>query len=122
MDRKGFTNIEIFLIVAVFSTVYLIGMFNFSYAFETDYLSDAYDQRISLIEMQSELYASLNEDLFLDSSVIYIYVEDLIESNLISVNSDGDVIDPTNENNTLNNLKIKVELNDGEYVASVVEI
>lgn len=122
LNQKGFTSIEIFGIIAIFSVVYIVGLVNYSYAFNVDYEQEAYEQTLSLIEMQSELYASLNEELFEDSTIIYLYVSDLIENNFISVDEEGNLVDPTNENSNLNNLKIKVILTDGEYVASVVEI
>lgn len=122
MNNKGYTTIEIFGVIAVFSAIYLFGMVNVSYAFSSDYELEYYEKTLNLIENQSLVYANLNEDLFEESDVIYLYVEDLIEMNLLTVDEDGNLANPTSKNETLNKMKIKVVLVDGEYVASIVEI
>lgn len=122
MNKKGFTVVEIFAVIAVFSVIYLISMVNASYAFSFDYKKEAYEEKINMIEMQSELYASMNEDLFLDTSVIYLYVSDLVDNNLIVTSENGDVTNPLSESSNLNNLKIEVFLINGEFEASVLEL
>lgn len=121
-NNKGFTSIEIFIVVLVFTAMYSVVMINATYAYENDADEIAYSNKINIIENQAQIYASLNEDLFEDTTVIYFYVEDLIESNLIVTNEEGNVANPLSETSNLNNLKIKVVLIDGEYIASVVEV
>lgn len=108
LNNKGFTNIEIFTILLVFSVIYLVGIVNTSHAFSDETYQIAYDSKINLIKTQAQSYAFENIDLFKEKDVIYIYVTDLIDQGYITADEDGNVINPLEVGETLNNLKIKL--------------
>lgn len=115
MNNKGFTNIEIFLVIVVFSAIYLVSMVGFSSAFEpaadtASYEEAVYDAQINLLLGQAESYAQANSHLFMDTTVIYTYVNELVSNNYFQDGTD------------LGNLKIKIVKTDNVYTASVVEI
>lgn len=110
MNNKGFTNVEIFIVIVVFSAIYLISIVEVSSAFEVDYDQLAQENYYSLIEMQAELYATINEDIFEETSVVYIYLEDLIQNGLITQSEEKE------------NLKIKIVNTNNEYTATIVEV
>lgn len=122
INNKGFTSIEIFLVILVFSSIYIVGMVNVSHAFDTDYDELAYNELINLIEIQAEFYAENNENLFEDSTITYIYVSDLVEYGILSTDENGNVSNPQSPGEYLNNLKIKLINIDNKITASIVEI
>lgn len=110
MKNSGFTTIEMFIVVIIFSAIYLVSTVNVSSAFETDYDEISSETEENLVLIQAELYASMNEELFTDTTVIYIYVDDLIESSFYSSDAGTE------------NFKIKVIKDGNDYEASKLEI
>lgn len=107
-NKRGFSTIEILIVVAVFSVVYIGAAMNVSHAFDIDIIQEEYNQKINLIEIQAEAYAANNLSLFFESEEIYIYVKDLIDANYLIGDENGLIINPLEPNKNLNNLKIKL--------------
>lgn len=122
LNNKGFTNLEMFSIIVLFSVAYLVVLLNVSYAFEDDSDQIAYDTKISLIEACAQTYALYEDGVFDDEDTIYIYVYDLIEEGYLIADEDGLVDNPLESGETLNNLKIKLVYNNGEVEVSLVTI
>ncbi len=121
MNNKGFTTIELLVVLGIFSIVYFAGVVNFTYAFETDEIEVAYDHTINLIELQAKEYALNNQNIFETDTVVYVYVKDLIEYNYLAAEN-GIIIDPRETNKNLNDIKIKLEKNGENISSSIVEI
>lgn len=107
-DNRGFSTVEILIVVAIFSVIYIGAAMNVSHAFDIDIIQDEYDQKINLIEIQAEEYAANNLSLFFEEEEIYIYVKDLIDANYLIGDENGLIINPLEPNKNLNNLKIKL--------------
>ncbi len=122
MKSNFFSKIELLIVIVVFTVIYFIGVSNVTYAFSTDVEEFEYNNKINIIEKQSELYAINNTELFGEGDTIYIYVNDLIENNYIKTDEDGKIKDPLNPGKNLNELKIKIEKNQENYKVSIVTI
>ncbi len=122
MNNKGFTTIELLIVVLVFSLVYFVSVLNVTYAFETDTDEVAYNQVINLIEKQAESYAFDTEGFFAEDDTVYIYVKDLVEFNYFKADENGNVVNPSIPSKYLNDEKIKVEKIGEKIVATIVKI
>ncbi len=122
LNNKGFTTIELLIVVFVFSIVYFVSVLNVTYAFETDNTEVSYDQKITLIEKQAEIYASDTDGFFAEEDTIYLYVKDLIEYGYLKADEDGNVVNPLTPNKFLNDDKIKIEKIGEKIVATFVKI
>lgn len=122
LNNKGYSNIELLGVLAVFSVMYILSVSNVTHALEINPAQDAYDEQMNIIQIQALAYANFVDDLFKEEeTVTYIYVEDLIEANFMSA-EDGVIINPLETNKNLNKVKIKIEIIEEEIVASVVEL
>ena len=121
MNKKGYTTIELLIVIGLFSIAYLVGTINVSHAFSYDENNTAYEAKINLIEHQAKEYAKANsETLFKDANTINIYANDLVKNNYFAGNGNGSILDPRDENKTLNDLKIEIT-KDGDNYTSVVK-
>lgn len=108
-------------ILLVFTIVYFVVATKMSYAFTYDEDKERYDSKISSIIDSAKSYAEKNPDLFADTDTIYVTVNELIEKQaIIPDDTEGNVKDPSNENNNLNSLKIRLTYKDDVYDAVVL--
>ncbi len=122
MNSKGFTVVELVVVLSLFSIAYFVGVSSVSHAFEVDPIQTEYDSIINIIELQAEEYAYNNESLFSEGDVSFIYVKDLIEANYLATDNNGNIVDPLSPNKTLNDLKLKIVRDEDVISASVVTI
>ena len=121
VNKKGYTLIELLIVMIIFGIITAIFVGTTSYAFK-DNTDEYYKIRINNIESNAKRYAMTLEELKTEDSKI-ITVKDLVNAGYISSdNKDGDVIDPRNSNATLNNMKIKLTYDEAKgYKATVIE-
>ncbi len=122
MNNKGFTTIELLIVVAVFTIIYFIGVSSVSYAFSTSETDLKYDDIINIIEVQAQTYAENNSDIFKEENTVYVYVKDLIENKYLVANENGKIMNPQEPNKDLNDLKIKIEKKEDKIETNIVEI
>ena len=81
---------------------------------------DLYNLKISSIEEQAAIYAEAHTDMFAESNDVYMTVEELALNNAIISTSEGVVADPRDNDETLNELRVKITNNEDEITAEVL--
>ncbi len=119
-NKKGYTGVELLIVVAVFSVVYFVGANVISKNFDVNYVEDLYNLKISSIEEQAAIYAEAHTDMFAESNDVYMTVEELALNNAIISTSEGVVADPRDNDETLNELRVKITNNEDEITAEVL--
>lgn len=122
LKSKNIILYEILAVLGLFTIVYFSLAVKASHAFEYDSKTEAYNNKINLIQMMSEKYAENNLDLFEKKENIYITVSDLVKNNYFSPDDeDGNVFDPTSEIRTLNDLKIRLTYKDEVVTSKIIK-
>ena len=121
MNRKGYTVIELIIVMIIFGVITAVTIGATSYAFK-DNSDEFYKVRISNIESNAKRYAMTLEEVKTEGSKVII-VNDLVEAGYLSAdNEKGDIIDPRNSKATLNNVKVKLTYNEKNgYKAKVIK-
>src|SRR5574344_3032614 len=119
MNKKGYTVVELLIVIAVFTIIYFVGVANVSYAF-SDNVKINYENRLNLIKKQAEVYAKdKSQELFKDNDNITIYAKDLVKNGYFAGNANGDIEDPRDEAKTLNDLKIEITKSGDTYTVNI---
>lgn len=118
MNKKSIIVLSI--ILGIFTIGYFTSAIIVSKNFKGNYEEELFEQKIAAIETQAAIYAENTEDLFKDEKSIYYTIEELALANVIVSNKDGVVLDPRDNNNELNNLKVKITNEDGKVTAKVL--
>lgn len=119
-NKKGYTGVELLIVIAVFTVGYFVAVNAISYNFDVDYQNDLYNLKIASIEEQAEVYAETNNEIFAEGNDVYMTVEELALNNAIISTSEGLVADPRNSEETLNDLRVKITNNDEKITAEVL--
>ena len=119
-NKKGYTGVELVIVIAVFTVGYFLIANTLSYNFDVDYEEDLYNLKIASIEEQAAIYAEGHTDMFVESNDVYMTVEELAVNNAIISTSDGVVADPRDSENTLNDLRVKITNEDEKITAEVL--
>lgn len=121
MNSKNTMRFILLGVLLVFTIFYFVTANNMSHAFEYDELQEKYNIKINLIKSMAEIYAKKNMDIFDEKNVVYITVQDLIDSHMIdSDNDNGDLKDPTSEVKILNAIKIRLTNKEGKILSKVL--
>ena len=116
-DKKLIALVAILLI---FTIGYFTIANKISYAFVIDYDRDKeYENTIDIIKKSAIVYGEKNPDLFKENNTIYIKVQDLIDKNFLIGDENGDIINPLEENETLNSNVVKIKFEDDKVSAEV---
>lgn len=119
-NKRGYTGVELVIVIAVFTVGYFLIANTLSYNFDVDYEEDLYNLKIASIEEQAAIYAEGHTDMFVESNDVYMTVEELAMNNAIISTSDGVVADPRDSENTLNDLRVKITNEDEKITAEVL--
>lgn len=119
-NKKGYTAVELIVVIAVFTVGYFVTANILSKSFDVNYEQDLYDLKIASIEQQAAIYGENHTELFAESSDIYMTVEELALANVIISTKEGVVADPRNNEDTLNDLRVKITNNDENVTAEVL--
>ena len=107
MNKKGYTVLELLIVIIVFGIITAVTLSATSYAFR-DNTDEYYESKVSDIESNARRYGSTLEELKTEGSKV-ITVKELVDAGYLSSdNKNGDIIDPRNEKKTMNNVKIKI--------------
>lgn len=120
MNKKGYSAVELIVVLAVFSVIYFVGANIISKDVNVNYEEEMYALKIDSIETQAVLYAKLNSDIFAEESQVYLTVADLVNANVVISNEDGEVIDPRDNESSLNDVRVKVTQDGDEVTAEVL--
>lgn len=116
MEKNGYTMPEMIILLVVVGIGYFVLANHLSYAFSVNYEDEMYAQTISYLEENAVIYAEANPDNFEE----YMTVDELVEKNMV-LNEDGKVLDPRDENKSLNDLRIKLTKKDDKITAEVLD-
>ena len=119
-NKKGYTAVELVIVIAVFTVGYFVTANLLSRDFDVDYEQDLYDLKIAAIEEQAAIYGEAHTEIFVEGNDAYMTVEELALENVIISTSEGVVADPRNSEETLNDLRVKITSNDDEVTAEVL--
>ncbi len=120
MKNKGYTVVELVIVLAVFSLFYFIGVGVIAKDINVNYEDTMYEQKIAAIEEQASIYAKSKDELFKDSDTIYLTVKELADAAAIISNKDGEVTDPRDGKSNLNEIKVKITNIDSKVTAKVL--
>lgn len=115
MNNKGYTIPELVVVIVVIGVGYFLVANHLSYAFDVNYEDEMYAQTIKYIEENAQIYAEANLDTFSE----YMSVDELVEKGFL-LNTDGKVIDPRDQNKSLNDLRIKLTRKGDKVTAEVL--
>ncbi len=110
LSKLGYTKIEMLIVVVLLGIVAFITINKTSYAIAIDNTKSV-NELLKLIELQAEEYASDNLSLFKENDTAFILVDDLVKSNYLIGNKEGDVTNPADNSKKYNDNKIKLEYN-----------
>ena len=119
-NNRGAVSVSLIILLAVFTVGYFMLANRFSYDFDVNYEDDLYDLKIAFIEKNAAIYAEEHEELFAESSDVYMTVEELALANVIISNTEGVVDDPRNNEDNLNDLRVKITNKDDVITAEVL--
>ena len=119
-NNRGAVSVSLIILLAVFTVGYFMLANRFSYDFDVNYEEDLYDLKIASIEKNAAIYAEEHEELFAESSDVYMTVEELALANVIISNTEGVVDDPRNNEDNLNDLRVKITNKDDVITAEVL--
>ncbi len=120
MKKNGYSAVELLIVIVLLGVITLGVVISTSNAFKDD-AGEIYEETTYLILRQAELYGK-NSSTLEQEGVQIITVRDLVESKYyVSVNQEGNVVDPRNSKATLNGLKIKLVKEGEEVKASLLE-
>ena len=121
VNKRGYTVIELIIVMILFGVVTAITISATSYAFK-DNSEEFYKARVNNIESNAKRYGMTLEEVKTEGSKIII-VNDLVEAGYLSADNDkGDIIDPRNSKATLNNVKIKITYSEEKgYKATLIK-
>ncbi len=121
MQKNGFTKIELLVFLAIFTVVYFVIVNKVSYSFMDDASEQMYATTIEAIEKQAVLYGENDKTIFNEKGSAYITVKDLIDKGYyFGDDEEGNVEDPRDFDNNLNDLKIKIVNKDDKISAKVL--
>lgn len=118
---KRNTIIELAVILGIFTIGYFALAFTISKDFKGDYKEELYQNKISAIETQAAIYAEGKKELFEKENSIYLTVEELAKENAIISNEEGVVYNPRNNEENINDLKVKITLANDKVTATVLD-
>lgn len=119
-NKKGYTGVELLIVIAIFTVGYFVAVNTISANFDVNYQEDLYNLKIDSIEEQAEIYAENNSNIFAESNDVYMTVEELALNNAIVSTSEGVVADPRDNEETLNDLRVKITNKDDKITAEVL--
>ena len=120
MKKNGYSAVELLIVIVLLGVITLGVVISTSNAFKDD-AGEIYEETTYLILRQAELYGK-NSSTLEQEGVQIITVRYLVESKYyVSVNQEGNVVDPRNSKATLNGLKIKLVKEGEEVKASLLE-
>ena len=107
-------------ILALFTTIYFFAINKISYAFSNDYdVNKAFSTYIDTIKQCAIAYGKANLDMFKEEKIIYIKVQDLIDNNYLIPDEKGNIVNPLNNNETLNSKIIKLKYENEKILVEV---
>lgn len=121
MNNKGYTVIELIIVMVIFGIITAVAIGTTSHAFKED-TEEYYRVRVKDIESNAKRYGMTLEEVKTEGSKV-ITVKDLVDAGYLSPdNEKGDIINPRNQKTTMNNTKIKITYSEEKgYEATLIK-
>ena len=121
MNNKGYTVIELIIVMIVFGIITAITIGATSNAFKDD-TDTYYKVKVKDIEANAKRYGMTLEEVKTEGSKV-VTVKDIVDAGFLSPdNKDGDILDPRNQKVTMNNTKVKITYSEEDgYEATLIE-
>ncbi len=120
MNSKGYTLVEMGILIAVVGVAMLLVLLNTSYAF-VDNGEVLYESKVNTILAHAEVYGETSTSLSTDG-VLIVTVNELIESGTLIGDENGEIVDPRDESDTLNDMEILLKIDsEGNIISTVNE-
>ena len=121
MKNKGYTVIELIVVIVIFGIITAVTLGLTSNAFK-DNTDEYYKVKVKDIESNAKRYGMTLEEVKTEGSKV-VTVKDLVDAGYLSPdNEEGDIIDPRNEKVTMNNTKVKITYTEEKgYEATLIE-
>lgn len=112
MNNKGYTIVELLILIVFLGIITFIGVNKVSYAFD-DTSIEAYNSEIKLIKTCAKKYGESKKDEVRNSVTgVKIKVNDLIEYGCLKdVDKNGKYLDPRDDTKSLNDLELNLSYN-----------
>lgn len=113
-NNKGYTVVELIVLIAVVGIFAFVAINKASYAFSDNVEAEKtlLEQKVKTIETAAEKYAEDNKDIFEESKTVYIRVADLIDAKYLLSQENSEL------NSSIdNNKKIELILKDDKIEA-----
>ena len=120
MKKNGYTIVELVIVLALFTVGYFAIAVSVSQEFRINFKEELYEEKLNAIEKQASIYAMGDEGLFEESQTAYLTVGDLALKGVIISSKDNEVVDPRNDENSLNDVKIKLTKKDDLVIAKAL--
>ena len=107
-------------ILLVFTLIYFVAVNKVSYAFATTTnYEQAHNNRVKTIIKAAEKYGKDNIENFNEEGLLYINVQNLIDSGYLIPNEEGIIIDQMNNFESMNDKKIRLKHEDEKISAEI---
>ena len=107
MKSKGYTIVDILIVVVVLGVAALITLPNMSLAFK-DNKEELYQNQIRLYLEQAKKYGEDHKEDFDDDNQIIVTIDDLIEDGYIGAYVSDKIYDVRDDTTELNKVKIRI--------------
>lgn len=121
MNNKGYTVIELIIVMVVFGLITAVTIGATSNAFKDD-TEEYYRVKVKDIESNAKRYGMTLEEVKTEGSKV-ITVKELVDAGFLSPdNEKGDILDPRKPKTTMNNTKIKITYSEEKgYEATLIK-
>ena len=121
MSNKGYTVIELIVVMIIFGIITAVTLGLTSHALDEN-TEEYYIVKVKAIEAAARKYGSTLEEVKTEGSKV-VTVKDIVDAgHFSSDNANGDVIDPRNHKNTMNNTKVRITYSEEKgYEATLIE-
>lgn len=113
MKSKGYTVVDILVIIVVLGALALLTLPNMSLAFK-DNKEELYQNQIRLYLEQAKLYGENNKDKFDDDNTMVVTIDELIEEGYIGAYVSDKIYDVRDNVTELNKMKIRITYNEDD--------
>ena len=119
MKKNGYTIGELLVLMAIVGIATIIFLTKTSYAFK-DNSEEYYENMLSLALKDAKDYGATSETLK-NEGVEYITIGELVQKGYILIDKNGSVEDPRNKEKTLDDVTIKLKLNENQDIIATIE-
>ncbi|MBR1413946.1 MAG: prepilin-type N-terminal cleavage/methylation domain-containing protein [Bacilli bacterium] len=120
MNNKGYSAIELLVVIIVTGIIATVLIVKTSYAFD-DNSAGLYKQEVLTITNAAKNYAYANQDIFEKNNVVKVKVNELVKKEFLPADDkDGNVYDPRAKGVYFNEMDVKITKDGDKIKAELV--